>query len=212
MVRMTEDLRDGLRPLFGSRPLVRSIVICCVASAILVTMGGCSSASSGTGKKAASAPAGQNMAGPAQEVIISRSALDTRPQPWVLTSPESAVRSYLDWVSYAYRIGQSDVATPTMSAKQEVRADSFLQLNLEKGKVIDQTLTSVTFGVPSTEGTRTLLPAQEKWTYRYVSIKTAGKTLAGPFPARYDTTYTVMKTKHGWVVDSIAVKALGTIK
>jgi hypothetical protein len=152
------------------------------------------------------------MAGPSQQVVISKAALANRPSPWVLTSPESAVRSYLDWTSYAYRIAESSVATPTMSGPQEVRVDSYTQLNLEKSRLIDQTLKSVTFGTQSIDGTHTLLPAREEWTYRYVSIKVAGKTIGGPYSASYDTTYTVFKTARGWVVDSIKVKALGTIK
>jgi hypothetical protein len=152
------------------------------------------------------------MAGPAQKVVVSRKALDSRPQAWVLTTPESAVRSYLDWVSYAYRIGQSEVATATMSAFQEVRVDAYNQYNLENSKLLDQSLASITFGKPSTEATRVLVPAKEDWTYRYVSISEAGKTLKGPYKASYENTYTVVKAKHGWVVDNVAVKALGEVK
>jgi hypothetical protein len=193
-----------------------AIAVCCVAGAMLLATSGCSSAGSSTGKgagsAATSAPVGQNMAGPAQQVIISKEALANKPAPWVLSTPQAAVRSYLDWTSYAYRIAQSEVATPTMSAKQEVRVDSYTQLNLEKSQLIDQTLRSITFGSPSTVGTRTLLPAKEDWTYRYVSIQKAGQTIAGPYSVSYDTTYTVVKTSKGWVVDSIQAKALGTVK
>jgi len=153
------------------------------------------------------------MAGPAQQVVISQQALAKKPKPWVLTTPESAIRSYLDWTSYAYRIAQSEVATPTMGAKQEVRVDSYLQLNLEKSRLIDQTLDSITFGKPSVEGTHTIVPAKERWTYRYVSIKTVDKTLSGPYSASYDDTYALVKTKKGdWVVDDVEVKALGAVK
>ena len=153
------------------------------------------------------------MAGPAQTVVISKQAIADKPEPWDLTTPESAVRSYLDWMSYAYRITESSAATPTMSAEQEVRVDSYVQYNLQKSQILDQTLKSITFGKPSVEGTTALLPAKEKWTYRYVSIKEVGKTLAGPFTASYDTTYTVVKNKKGgWVVDTVAVKALGDVK
>ena len=152
------------------------------------------------------------MAGPAQDVIISKAALNNRPQPWVLTTPESAVRSYLDWVAYAYRVAESSVATPTMGSNLAVKVDSYIQYNLQSGRLIDQTLKSIAFGTPTTEATHTLLPARESWTYRYVSIKEVGKTLSGPFPANYDDVYTVVKTKNGWVVDSVQVKPLDTIK
>ena len=191
--------------------------LCCLAGVALLVMAGCSGGASGTGTSVgsaiASAPAGANMAGPAQQVVISRQVLDNRPQPWALATPESAVRSYLDWISYAYRIAQSEVATPTMSAQQEVRVDSYLQYNLEKSQVLDQTLKSITFGKPTVGTTSTLVPAKEQWTYRYVSIKTVDETVGGPYSASYSTTYTVVKTGQGnWVVDAVAVKALGPVK
>jgi hypothetical protein len=153
------------------------------------------------------------MAGPAVDVHITPEALASKPAAPVLSTPESAVRSYLDWTSYAYRIGQSIVATTTMSASEEVRVDSYVQYNLEKLRLIDQTLKSVTFGKPSVGSTSTLVPAHEQWTYRYVSIETAGKVLEGPYSAAYDSIYTVVKSKQGtWVVDSVNATALGTVK
>jgi hypothetical protein len=189
-------------------------MLVCVALFALVTLLGCDSgADKGSGSAETSAAAGRNMAGPAQKVVISKQAVASKPQPWVLTSPESAVRSYLDWTSYAYRITESSAATPTMSEAQEVRVDSYVQLNLQKSQILDQTLESIAFGPPSVGSTSTLLPATEKWTYRYVSIDQVGKTLRGPYTAEYQTTYTLVKNKAGnWVVDNVAVKPIGTIK
>jgi hypothetical protein len=190
-------------------------VLFCAACVALFALAGCSTGGAKTSPASveASAPVGHNMAGPTQQVIISKQALANKPQPWVLSTPEAAVRSYLDWTSYAYRIAQSEVATPTMSAFQEVRVDSYNQLNLEQSRVIDQTPQSITFGKSAVEGTHTLVPAREQWTYRYVSIETVGKTLAGPYSVSYDTTYTVIQTKKGdWLVDSVKVKALGEVK
>ena len=178
-------------------------------------MAGCSgrNASKSQGSAEASAPVGANMAGPAQKVIISRQALESRPKPWVLSTPQSAVRSYLDWMSYAYRIAESSAATPTMSEKQEVRVDSYVQFNLQSSQLLDQTLQSITFGKPSVSSTSTLLPAKEHWTYRYVSISDVGKTKSGPYTADYETTYTVVKNKKGnWVVDYVDAKAIGAVK
>lgn len=152
------------------------------------------------------------MAGPAQKVYVSRAALASKPQPWVLKTPEAAVKSYLDWTSYAYRIATSDVATPTMSAAEAVRVDSYNQFNLEKSRLIDQTLDSISFGKASAGSTSTLVPTKEKWTYRYVSISSGGKTIGGPYSASYTATYTVVKTAKGWVVDSVKAKALGAVK
>jgi hypothetical protein len=192
----------------------------CLTSVLLVGIAGCgptgTAAGSGStetsGSIDASGAKGFNMAGASQTVVISKQALANKPKPWVLTTPESAVRSYLDWTSYAYRISESSVATPTMGAKEEVRVDSYIQFNLQKSKLLDQTLVTIKFGTPSTTGTSTLIPATEHWWYRYVSISEVGKTVGGPYSVDYESTYSVVKTKHGWVVDSVVAKALGEVK
>lgn len=183
---------------------------------MLIVMAGCSGAgkdASSGGSEDATSGVGAAMAGPVADVNVTPEALASRPQPWVLTTPESAVRSYLAWTNYAYRIGVSAVATATMTGSEEVRVDSYTQLNLQKARLIDQTLTSITLGKPTVEGSRTLVPAKETWTYSYVSIETAGKVLEGPYSAAYDATYTVVKNAKGdWVVDSVESKALGEVK
>lgn len=188
----------------------------CLACAVLVTMTGCSNASSaskGTGSSNASGTAGASMAGPQVQVQISQAALNSRPRPWVLSTPQSAVRSYLDWTAYAYRIATSDVATPTMGASEGVHVDSYVQFNLEKSRLLDETLSSITFGKLTVEATHTLVPTTEKWRYSYRSIKAGNKVVGGPYSVSYDTTYTVVKTKKGtWMVESAVAKALGPVK
>jgi hypothetical protein len=153
------------------------------------------------------------MAGPIVDVRVTQEMMDSKPKPPVLTTPELAVRSYLDWTSYAYRIGQSDVATVAMTAYEGVRVDAYVQYNVQKSRLIDQTLKSIEFGTSSTGSTSTLVPAKETWTYRYVSIKTAGETISGPHAASYDVTYTVVKTDEGdWLVDKVDAKALGKVE
>ena len=155
---------------------------------------------------------GAHMGGPVVDVNVTQEMVDSKPEPWVLSTPESAVRSYLDWTSYAYRIGQSEVATATMTDQESIRVDSYTQYNIQKLKLIDQTLKSIKFGEPSIEGSTAIIPADEKWTYRYVSIKEAGKTLSGPHSATYKVTYHLVKTDEGWVVDKVDAKAQGTVK
>ena len=190
------------------------MVACCLAGAALLALAGCSggSPSTGTGSTEASSPAGSSMAGAAVQVHIPQSAISARPDPWVLTTPQSTVRSYLDWMSYAYRIADSSVATPTMSGAQEVRIDSYIQLNLQNKRLLDQSLASITFGTPTVESTHTLVPVKEQWTYSYRSIDVGNKILGGPYSASYDTTYTVVRSGKNWVVDTVAAKAVGTVK
>jgi hypothetical protein len=137
------------------------------------------------------------MAGPHVDVHISQEALASSPHAWVLTTPQSAVRSFLDWTSYAYRIATSDVATPTMGANQEVRVASYVQYNLEKQRLLDELLTSITIGNPTAESTHTVVPTHEEWTYSYLSIGTGNKVIGGPYSASYEVTYTVVKTAKG---------------
>jgi hypothetical protein len=181
---------------------------------VLLAVAGCTGApGTDTGDGSATPTVGANMAGPAVDVNVTPEAVASQPKRWVLTTPESAIRSYLDWTSFAYRIGQSFVATATMTTMEEVHVDSYVQYNIQKSRLIDQTLTSITFGTLSVGSTSTLVPAKEKWTYRYLSIERGNKVMGGPYEASYDTTYTVVKTKDGvWVVDLVEATSLGTVK
>jgi hypothetical protein len=191
-----------------------------LSCAVLFAMVGCSSTGAGSagtvaspGSTDASVSVGAHMSGAATEVVVSQAAVASRPAPWSLTSPESAVRSYLAWTSYGYRTATSAIASPTMGPEESVRVDAYVQLNLEKGRLIDQALTSISFGKTSVEGTQTLVPTKEKWTYSYISIKAPGGTvLAGPYPASYDATYTVVESGGSWRVYAVTAKALGTVK
>ncbi len=188
-----------------------------VAGILAIGLAGCSAKGTTTGAEGSAETtggAGHSMAGSVTDIYISDEALASKPKEPVLNTPEDAVRSYLDWTSYAYRIAQSPVATPTMSPYEEVRIDSYVQYNLQRDRVLDQTLTTLTLGKPSIDGTRAIVPAQEKWTYSYVSIKPGGKVLGGPYTASYDTTYTVIRPGKAriWVVDSVTAQAQGTVK
>lgn len=192
-------------------------VVLCVAALAVAGLAGCTpqksaNGSAGSPGSSESTGSGFGMGGVDQQIVIPKAVYNDHPALWDLRTPESAVRSYLAWVSYAYRIGESDVATPTQTAFQAVRTDAYTQMNLQKQRLLDQKLDSITFGAASKEGTKTLLPAKEKWTYRYVSIAEAGKTLEGPYTAAYETTYTLVKSKAGWQVDSITVTPLGEVK
>jgi len=157
---------------------------------------------------------GFGMGGIDQPIALLAETIDKKPAPWDLGTPESAVRSYLDWVSYGYRVAESDVASLTQSPYQLVRTDAYVQANLQEERLLDQTLVSITFGEATIDGDTAVLPAKEEWSYRYVSIVEAGKTVDGPHTASYETTYTLVKNEQGtgWVVDSIDVKALGEVK
>jgi hypothetical protein len=133
-----------------------------------------------------------------------------QPRPWVLSTPQSAVRSYLDWTSFAYRLQKASVARPTMSAAEFGRVKDYISYLSGQGRFMDMTLDSITFGAQSVDGSDTLVPAHEHWTYRYASPR-SGKTVAGPYTASYDSTYTVTQPDTDWIVDSVQATAVGKV-
>lgn len=153
------------------------------------------------------------MAGPASEVHVAQAAVDAVPAPAVLTTPESAIRSYLDWTTYAYRTGQSRTASDAMSPSELVHVDSYIQYNIEQQRLIDQKLHSLKLGTPKMGGSSATVTAVEDWTYSYLSIASGNASIGGPYKVTYDTTYTVTELKKGtWVVDSVKSTPRGAVK
>jgi hypothetical protein len=106
----------------------------------------------------------------------------------------------------------SDVATPTMSSSEEVRVNSYVQLNKEANKLINQRLTSLSFGTTSREGTRTIVPTHESWEYSYLAIDTL-RSLSPTYSVSYEATYTLVSPKPGlWIVDAVEAKPLGEVQ
>jgi len=181
---------------------------CLLIAGVVLT--GCSATGTGTGDQGSVEVTGTAKGhGLVIDVKITQAMRDNKPKPWVLDTPESAVRSYLDWMSYGYRVADASVATPTMSGTQQVRLDAYIQYNLqEKGRLIDQKLVSIDFSEPTIDADKATITADEEWTYRHLSVAEAGKELSPPKTARYVTKYTLVKTDKGvWVVDTVDPKA-----
>lgn len=131
------------------------------------------------------------------------------PPPPMLRSPKSAVYSYLVWISYAYRVLDSNVATMAFSEYEEVRVNSYVELNRQEGRAIDQRLLSFDVKQVRTKGDTATVSAAEAWRYRYIDIK-SGDYASPAYDVSYDTTYTVVKVKgKGWLVDRVAVAPRG---
>jgi hypothetical protein len=188
------------------------LLICVIAAAaafaVISGTGGKAEADGDDSSAETTQQANYGMAGAPQDVVISREALESTPSAWVLESPESAVRSYLDWISYGYRTAQPAFAEPTMGAEEAVRVDSYNEYNLQKERIIDQELVEITFGEATIDGATATIGTSEVWTYRYVSTTEPGKTIEGPFEARYEGVYTLAQTDAGWVVDSVDIERL----
>lgn len=131
----------------------------------------------------------------------------TPPPPPQLKNPQTAVYSYLLWISYAYRILNSDVASQTFSPYEEVRVNSYVQLNRQEQRAIDQRLLDVKVrDIQSGENTATVA-VTETWKYRYIDIQ-SGDYSTPAYDVSYDTTYTVVKNADGgWVVDKVTAES-----
>lgn len=149
--------------------------------------------------------------GPAEDAPaapgVSIAADPVAPAPWDLTTPESSVRSYLDWVSFSYRMANSDIPTATMTPGEGVRVDSYIQLNRMEGKGLEQELQSIELTPISEDASSAVLTAREEWTYRYFSLDTL-EYLSDLTRESYETTYTLVHEAPGWLVDSVEAQVI----
>lgn len=124
------------------------------------------------------------------------------PAPWDLTTPESAVRSYLDWVSFSYRMIDPEIPMATMTPGEGLRVDGYIQRNWMNGKGLEQSLESIEFTPISEESTSAVVAAHEEWTYRYFTVGTL-EYVSEVTRESYETTYTLVRDPSGWLVDSV---------
>lgn len=119
------------------------------------------------------------------------------------TSDErAATLSFLQWMAYAYRMADSNVASATMTPQQAVRIDSYIELNRQKGQLLEQRLVSFDVRSVRRKGRTSTLTARELWRYRYVDLST-GQYRTAPAEASYATTYTLVRASAGWLVDRV---------
>jgi hypothetical protein len=129
-----------------------------------------------------------------------------------LATPDAAVRSYLEWTSFSYRMANSELATLTCTPEWGVHIDSYIQLNRqEEQRGIDQLLTKFEKRSESAEGTRAVLVAYEEWDYRYFSLADE-RYISPAYKASYDTTYTLVSDGGRWLVDDVAATPLTPLK
>lgn len=133
------------------------------------------------------------------------------PAPYDLSDPEAAVRSYLEWVSFSYRMANSEIPTATMTPSEGVRVDAYIQLNRMEGRGLEQQLTSFEVRSMSVETTNAVVAAREDWGYRYFSLEDLGYATE-PLQASYETTYTLVREEQGWLVDRVEAAAVGEVE
>lgn len=168
---------------------LRAILATCVATAVVLASGCCN-------------------ANPSQPSGVGPPQVPSAPN---LATPVDAVRAYLDWTTFAYRMANSEVASQAVTPDWGVHDDSYIELMREQGKGIYQQLTAFKVRSQSREGTKAVVAAREEWGYRYFSL--ADKTYLTPaYTSSYDTTYTLVHDPKGWLVDNVEAKALTALK
>ncbi|MEI8083464.1 MAG: hypothetical protein WCI74_16630 [Actinomycetes bacterium] len=134
-----------------------------------------------------------------------------QPPPPALNDPRTAVYSYQLWISYAYRVLNSDVASRTFDPSEEVRVNSYVMYNFQEGRAIDQRLLVATVKSSESQGSTATVAMHEEWVYRYISTQT-GKYTTPALNASYETTYTLVRQNDDWVVHSVEATAGTAVK
>jgi len=183
-----------------------SILLVCMTLLIFASLFGCA-ATGGNGGPAAEEPAIED--GASEE---SPTAQFIPPENTDLSTPESAVRTYLDWISHAYRIKNSHVAWDYMTSWEFVRVDAYMQKNLAAGRGIDQQLTA--FDITQVTGSETTksVDTYEGWTYRYFGSD--GEYISEELTATFTNRYTVVRDaqRNLWLVDKVYVVPKGEVE
>ena len=136
----------------------------------------------------------------------------TTPADPDLSSPTAAVGTYLEWITFAYRLADSNVATQTFTPWQEVRVDSYIQLNTQENRAIEQHLDVFELRDSITAEPTATVAAYEEWTYRYFTIDTI-EWIGEENRATYETTYTVVLQSDGrWLVADVDAEPLTELK
>lgn len=194
--------------LSGPKNHNRVLVVALLAAVLLgsLLVSGCSGATSGK----ASGTASTDTSAGAFPATTPKPG--EQPPPPMLRDPRTAVYSYQLWISYAYRVLNSDVASRTFSPYEEVRVNSYVEFNRQEGRAIDQKIVVAKVKSVESKGATATVAMHEEWVYRYISTKT-GLYSSPANSAAYETTYTVIKQRGDWVVDSVvATSAAGPIK
>lgn len=132
----------------------------------------------------------------------------------MLRDPKTAVYSYMVWISYAYLILDSEPAFKqhVFDEFEEVRVNSYVELNKQRGKRIDQRIGETKVKSMRTKEPTATVALEENWRYRYIDLKSG--TYTGPwYDVTYDSTYTVVKDpEYGWQVHGVSAQPRGEVK
>lgn len=195
-----------MQPAPKSQALALAAVAAILAMAFIVA--GCASPST---------PAKDSTGARTSEASLTAMFPEATPTPAaapmapILTDPRSAVNSYLMWVTYAYRILDSNVASLTFDPYEEVRVNSYVMYNVQERRAIDQRLLDAKTKSLRSQGQTATVALHEEWAYRYISIDTVA--YSSPInTVSYETTYTLVKDGLNWLVHSVEATSPAPVK
>lgn len=128
-----------------------------------------------------------------------------------LSTPERSVQTYLEYVTLAYRMLNSEATSETATDAENVRIDAYIELSRQENRGIEQKLRGLEARTVSADGTATVA-TEEDWTYRYFSPQTL-RYSSPAYEITYDATYTVVRQPDDtWLVDSVEATPRGELK
>lgn|GEM_PF-2684805 len=117
------------------------------------------------------------------------------------STPEEAVETYWEWLTYSYRYMESDIASPTMTPDLAQRVSYYITMNAADRKALNQRLDSFEVLQSDVEDVLATVTTRETWTFNYLSLDTG--TFDEPVTEEYQVKYTVLLVDGYWRVQSV---------
>ncbi len=116
---------------------------------------------------------------------------------------QKAVQQYNQSLTAVLRTGSVELLNSTATENEVRRMELFLNYLNEKRQVLLATLENIRFkSVGSPASDKVYVKTDEIWRYEYLKAGTSER-VEGPYQIKYDTTYTLIKSKDKWVVDEV---------
>lgn len=118
------------------------------------------------------------------------------------STPKQAVTAYLSAIPEAYLSLEVTVVAPFVTDRQEVREDSYIQLNRQEGKALEMALVSyrvLEAAEPSADASEAIVLTEEQWRWRYWDIRSRKPATAWA-QTTYRMEYSLAREGSGWLV------------
>jgi len=123
------------------------------------------------------------------------------------STPKQAVTAYLSAIPEAYLSLEVTVVAPFVTERQEVREDSYIQLNRQEGRALEMALVSyrvLEAAEPSADASSAVVRTEEQWRWRYWDIRSRKPATAWA-RTTYRMEYSLSREGSGWLVASSKV-------